>query len=179
MALPKAMPLAASLASSSVAALLSSPAYSCPGSAAWIHASAKIAATAQAPCESVHDEILARVHGQPATWHDPHNNGTYSLLSSPPGTLELARRTANDKYTDKLNLVLKPTTPTSCTILGCSESQVTSVSDFGTNYCNMRMLYCSSLDGCHPVTHDFTSTEDAVSTSSPAAQHDMSLCLKV
>ena len=157
-------------------------AYSCPGSPSFIHASAKVTALAATPCEDVQQEISARIGGQFDRWHDPHNNGTYSTLAPPSATeFELQRITGNKKYTDKLNIILQPTGPDagSCTIMACSESQTTSVADFGTNYCNMRMLYCGSADGCKPVSHDFTSTEKAVSTSSPAAQHDLSLCLKV
>lgn len=151
--------------------------YTCPGSHAFVHAWAKVTAVAAAPCSEVSAEITARVNGQPAAWHDPHNNGTYSWIDK--DALQLARRTGDKKYTDKLTIVLEETSATTCTLRGCSDSQVNSVADFGTNYCNLRMLYCGSADGCHPVEHDFTSTESSVKTSSSAAQHDLKLCLKV
>ena len=147
-----------------------------------IHASAKVAAVADASCADVLEEINARVKGQPATWHDPHNNGVYSFIKDDDddgNTLKLKRLTGDRKYTDKLNLALEEKAAGKCTIRGCSESQVTSVADFGTNYCNLRMLYCAREDGCVPILHDFSTKETDVSTSSAAAQHDMKLCLKV
>ena len=147
----------------------------CPARTAY----AKITAFANAPCDSVRSEMLARIHGQPKTWHDPHNNGTYAVLDASGDVLQLQRETGNHRYTDKFNFVFVAPSDSTCTLLGCSESQVTSVADFGTNYCNLRMLYCGSADGCPPVDHDFTSDEQVVSTSSPAAQHDLKLCLKV
>ena len=158
----------------------SSPSYTCPGSPSWVHAYAKVDAVAQAPCEAVRAAMQSRIDGQPEQWHDPHNNGTYSVLdASDADTLQLQRRTGNDKYTDKLTFTFEKASASSCRLLGCSESQVTSVADFGTNYCNLRMLYCGSADGCKPVEHDFASSETHVATSSPGAQHDMKLCLRV
>ena len=39
--------------------------------------------------------------------------------------------------------------------MACSRSQSSSYGDYGTNYCNLRMLYCGSAAGCKPVLHDF------------------------
>ena len=168
------------LTASIVSALAAHSKYDCPKSSAFIHASAQVTAVAQASCGDVADEMRARINGQWGHWHDPHNNGTYTLLhATGNSSLKLQRATGNGKYHDKLNFVLEPTTASTCTVLACSESQVTSVADFGTNYCNMRMLYCSSGDGCKPVVHDIVSKETSVSTSSPAATHDLGACLKV
>lgn len=114
-------------------------------------------------CTEVKNEMLARVDGQYDAWHDPHNNGTYSVISN-GDYLELSRTTANLQYTDKMDFTFTDGDNT-CTIEGCSESQVTSVADFSTNYCNLRMLYCSSADGCSPVTYDLTADETSVDPS--------------
>eukprot|EP00913_Durusdinium_trenchii_P026564 g24922.t1 len=118
-------------------------AYHCPGSASTIHASCKVTVTANAPCEQVKTEMMARVDGQ---------------------------------YTDQM-LFDFVDSGNSCEISGCSESQVFSIADFSTNYCNLRMLYCGSADGCKPVKFDFTSQETQVDPS-PGAGHDQSACLK-
>ena len=81
----------------------------------------------------------------------------------------------NKKYTDKLTFTFTAQGG-GCEISGCSESQVTSIADFSTNYCNLRMLYCGSADGCKPVLHDFATTETEVKTST-GATHDLSKCL--
>ena len=151
----------------------------CPGSSAWVHASAKLVADADDSCDAVKEEMLARVSGQPDRWHDPHNNGTYTLLNSDDDVLKLQRHTGNGKYVDKLTFSLSAAAGGGCTLAGCSESQVTSVYDGGTNYCNLRMLYCGSADGCKPVLHDFATRERSVATSSAAAAHDLKLCLAV
>ena len=123
--------------------------------------------------------MLARVSGQFDAWHDPHNNGTYSATNSgSSASLSFSRLTGNRKYTDKMSFSFADAGNGQCSLLGCSESQVTSILDFGTNYCNLRMLYCGSADGCKPVDHDFSSTEKAVKTST-GAKHDMTLCLIV
>ena len=133
----------------------------------------------QAPCATAFEEMLARVNGQYGNWHDPHNNGTYSVLASqPPGTLALSRRTGDGKYTDKLTFTFADASSSTCSIAGCSESQVTSVADFSTNYCNLRMLYCGAVDGCSPVVHDFVSSEEKVQPS-VGASSDRKACLKV
>eukprot|EP00662_Eupelagonemidae_sp_cell21_P049438 gene49438-18961_t len=76
-------------------------------------------------------------------WHDPHNNGTYTKT----GPLAYSRLTGDGKrpspyatvmsdepprwYTDKQTFTLTSASSTTCKIEGCSESQVTSGSDFG------------------------------------------------
>ena len=146
----------------------------CPARTAY----AKITAFANAPCDSVRSEMLARIHGQPKTWHDPHNNGTYAVLDASGDVLQLQRETGNHRYTDKFNFAFVAPSDSTCTLLGCSESQVTSVADFGTNYCNLRMLYCGSADGCKPVLHDLTAVESSVDPSIGAGK-DQSACIKV
>jgi hypothetical protein len=60
----------------------------------------------------------------------------------------------------------------------CSESQGGAGGDFGTNYCNGRMLYCGSdASGCSYVTQDWTFTELEVSTSSAAVTTEASDCV--
>ena len=151
--------------------------YACPSSPAFIHASAKVQVVVPAEtCDAVKSEMLARVQGQFGAWHDPHNNGTYSITSDAGGQIALQRLTGDKKYTDKMTIVLQNTT-SGCTLFGCSESQTTSILDFGTNYCNLRMLYCGSTDGCKPVLHDFASVEKSATASS--GTKDLQKCLKV
>lgn len=152
--------------------------YTCPGSAASLtHASCKQTAVMDAPCAIVAKEIQARVQGQYGTWHDPHNNGTYSLVSATNSTLQLVRMTGNKKYKDKITITLAAA-GNSCTLMGCSESQVFSVLDYSTNYCNVRSLYCGSNDGCKKAGTDLTSTIRDTQTS-VGATSIWSDCLKV
>jgi len=51
------------------------------------------------PCEQVQAEMEARVDGQSTgLWHDPHNNGTYSLIDSDKDMLDFQPVTGNKKY---------------------------------------------------------------------------------
>ena len=152
----------------------------CPGSKALIHASCKMTVTFTASdCADVAEEVRLRVNGTNG-WCDPHNNGTYALVGEPTASdLSLTRRTGNDKYTDKLNILFTPTESsgdidTGCVVSACSESQVTSVIDMSTNYCNLHNLLCGSKAGCVFVKHDLTSSEKLDKCS----QHDVSQCLK-
>ena len=139
---------------------------SCPGSKSLVHASCQVDVTAKASCKDVMSEMEARVAGiSTGKWHDPHNNGTYTIDGHSSGELDLQRVTGNKKYTDKIKFTFEDGTDGTCNIQGCSESQVFSVKDFSTNYCNMRMLYCGSAEGCKPVGKDFAVTETKVSPS--------------
>merc|ERR1712070_858834 len=91
--------------------------------------------------------------------------GTYSIGSSSDDLIALTRTTANGQYTDKLNMALADSSTGGCTVSACSESQVTSVVDYGTNHCNLMMLVCNSAAGCAPVAHDLTYTESVNSCS--------------
>jgi len=180
---PRGAPSPRSMACRSIAAVLAalmvtlSEGMKCPGSPAWIHASAKVYAIASGSCEKVREEIIARVSAQGQDWQDPHNGGTYKLLSSNAGILELSRTTAKGNYTDKMVLTLNELQDDAqCAIEACSESQVTSVADFSTNYCNLRMLYCSSADGCKTVMNEFNVEEQKV-TPSLGAGKDPQACL--
>jgi hypothetical protein len=76
----------------------------CPGSAVTLHAKCEVTGEVSGTCAVVMDEVSARVAGQYDLWHDPHNNGTYSGLSTSGTQMSLQRRTGNDKYTDKMVL---------------------------------------------------------------------------
>jgi hypothetical protein len=152
----------------------------CPGSKAIFgHAKTTVTASAAASCSDVKAEMIARASGQ-NSWIDPHNGGIYAVLSSSDTEVETSR-TANpkhsvlgQKYVDKQTFTLTPS-GNGCDIAACSESQGTSMKDFSTNYCDVRNLYCGSADGCKPVLHDFTSTQNSVDASS--GQSDFSSCV--
>ena len=154
----------------------------CPGSPAGMHASVSLMASAAAPCASVRDEMLGRV--DPGSgWIDPHNRGTYAVVdASSAASLTLTRVTGSacsGCYTDKLQWSFQDDVGGgSCTFVGCSESQGGSFLDYSTNYCNLRMLYCSSADGCTPVVHDVPSMETHTHHSAGAST-DAAACITV
>jgi len=137
----------------------------CPSSSSFIHAGCDLSLDFTDSCADVSAEIEARVAGQYEMWHDPHNNGTYTIASSSADFYSLSRTTANGQYTDKMNFQLADSSSGGCTVSACSESQVTSVVDYGTNHCNLMMLVCNSAAGCSPVAHDLTYTESVNSCS--------------
>jgi hypothetical protein len=153
--------------------------YQCPGSAAGSHASMKVTVAADASCDAVQKEIEARANG--GSWVDPHNGGIYSLLSSSNGVIQTQRTTnpatsvGGNVYTDKQTFALT-TVDGGCQVKGCSESQGGSFSDFSTNYCDLRNLYCGSSDGCVSASNDFTSQESS-HKGSLGAGHDSSKCI--
>jgi hypothetical protein len=123
----------------------------CPGSPAKMHAVCEMEVAFEDSCESVREEILARIHKQNSEWHDPHNNGTYSLQYSDEFEFEVSRRTGDGRYTDKMILTFLDQSDGGCNIDACSKSQVLSLLDFSTNYCNIHDLYCSE-NGCRPFS---------------------------
>ena len=106
------------------------------------------------PCSAVHSEMVKRVRGQYDIWHDPHNNGTYSFdgtqIRNELSLTRLSGSASAVKYTDAVHMVLTPSTDgASCTMESTSDSQVFSILDFATNFCNINNLYCSD-ELCHP-----------------------------
>merc|ERR1712080_575818 len=110
----------------------------CPGSPARTRAWCRMTVNIHASCNKVKTEILARVAGDDR-WYDPHNKGTYTLVSDTNDYIEIKRLTGNRKYTDIMDFEFTNPEPTSCIVLACSESQVPSVIDFNTDYCNLRI----------------------------------------
>lgn len=148
----------------------------CPGSRAlFTHSKCQISATAAVSCNTVKAEMAARIKGVNG-WYDQHNHGTYTMQQY-GGDFSASRLTGDGKYTDKITFDLV-SNGSSCDIAGCSESQVTSVSDFGTNYCNIKLLYCGSDEGCNVANSDFTNSGESVSKSTGASK-GMANCLKV
>lgn len=103
---------------------------------------------------------MMRIEGQSAPvgsdkyWRDPHNAGNYTLIANPngfPSTWEFSRITGDLKYTDLINFDVSVYNNAQCKIEACSESQVFSIGDYGTNFCNMHDLYCTEA-GCNPFT---------------------------
>ena len=71
---------------------------------------------------------------------DPHNGGTYSVTGETADALTGQRTTGDGKYTDKFDFTFTGNGE-GCEVEACSESQVTSVIDYSTNYCNLHVLY--------------------------------------
>jgi len=154
--------------------------YNCPGSPAFAHASMEVTVVADyVSCDFVQAEIEARASG---SWVDPHNGGIYSLLSSSTGVINTQRTTNPETsvggtvYTDKQTFELTSVDGGGCQIKGCSESQSGSFSDFSTNYCDLRNLYCGSADGCTPAQNDLSHREQS-HKGSLGAGHDSSKCI--
>merc|ERR1712086_477856 len=148
----------------------------CPSTSAVLACGMKVTTTASASCADVLAEMKARIAGQYGAWHDPHNNGTYKVESY-GGTFSTSRLTGDGKYTDKQIFTLTDQSG-ACLIEACSRSQVFSIGDAGTNYCDLKMLFCGSKDGCKPVNHDFAAGKETTSKFSQASV-DMGSCLKV
>mmetsp|Transcript_7986 Transcript_7986/g.18790 ORF Transcript_7986/g.18790 Transcript_7986/m.18790 type:complete len:189 (-) Transcript_7986:76-642(-) len=173
-----ASPLVCGLWLSMLATTLQTAVAVCPGSRAWIHAWTQVTVRVSGSCSDAMDEMVARVDGQFNKWHDPHNNGTYTILQSSPSQLDLSRLTGDGKYTDLMIFTFEPDGGNHCLLKGCSESQVFSIRDFSTNFCNLYSLYCGSSQRCRWVAHDLSSTRVSVSGSLGAGR-DESMCLQV
>lgn len=79
-------------------------AYQCPTSTAKQHAGCQVMIDFVNPCQTVQTEMKNRINGQATgKWSDPHNNGTYTLLSQSTSLFELSRLTGDGKYTDLIN----------------------------------------------------------------------------
>mmetsp|Transcript_10166 Transcript_10166/g.15323 ORF Transcript_10166/g.15323 Transcript_10166/m.15323 type:complete len:198 (-) Transcript_10166:99-692(-) len=145
-------------------------AVTCPGSPSWQHAKCSMMVSFPShTCAQVREEITLRL--TETSFIDPHNNGTYKLTSTTDdgsdGGNEVVtgeRLTGDGKYTDKFVFTFTESLSSSssgCQVTACSESQVFSILDFSTNYCNLRNLYCNgSKDGCVTQQYDFLDYEE-------------------
>merc|ERR1719460_1430815 len=148
-------------------------AMTCPGSSAGVHCGMELTTTASAPCSTVFDEIKARLAGENG-WYDQHNRGTYTEQSY-GGDVSASRLTGDGKYTDKMVFTLTGSGD-SCKIEACSESQVFSIGDAGTNYCNVKLLVCGSDQGCKVAKNDFKLGSEQTSKKAQASVN-MDACL--
>eukprot|EP00540_Astrosyne_radiata_P018312 CAMPEP_0116838698 /NCGR_PEP_ID=MMETSP0418-20121206/9357_1 /TAXON_ID=1158023 /ORGANISM="Astrosyne radiata, Strain 13vi08-1A" /LENGTH=173 /DNA_ID=CAMNT_0004468729 /DNA_START=17 /DNA_END=538 /DNA_ORIENTATION=+ len=134
------------------------PSFSCPGSPAYFHCKCEMTITFDQDCGTVEEEILSRLTSE--TWVDPHNHGTYTLLDGSDHSIIAKRLSGNRKYTDLMDFFFLTRKDGGCTAQACSESQVFSIFDWHTNYCNLRDLYCNSQsDQCPVLKHELTYTE--------------------
>ena len=147
--------------------------YNCPSSDAKQHAGCKFHVTFENSCDDVKEEMRKRIAGQYDQWHDPHNNGTYTELAEYKGSLETSRLTGDKKYTDLINFSFEWNSDSvGCVVYGCSQSQVFSIGDAGTNYCNIFSLYCND-DKCQP----FTKLKYSNEVIDKCTQADPNVCL--
>lgn len=157
-----------------IAAIALAAVSACPGSKSFIHAKAEVDVNIlQTSCASVKEEIRSRVNGE-KDWRDPHNGGKYSITSDAGDKMTLTRTTGDGKYTDKMDLAF--TNNGGCHIQACSESQVTSILDYSTNFCNLHVLWCGSADNCPVVNQDFEYEEEKVDVSMGAGK-DKKACI--
>merc|ERR1711907_10797 len=91
------------------------------------------------------------------------------------GDVSASRLTGDGKYTDKMVFTLTDQGD-SCKIEACSESQVFSIGDAGTNYCNVKLLVCGSDQGCKVAQNDFTLGDESTSKKAQASVN-MGACL--
>mmetsp|Transcript_127643 Transcript_127643/g.303291 ORF Transcript_127643/g.303291 Transcript_127643/m.303291 type:complete len:189 (-) Transcript_127643:69-635(-) len=130
----------------------------CPGSPVpWAqHASCTQTVLFHNSCKQVQQEIEARIHLDADRKELP---GNYTLLSTQEGLCTKgSRRTsplANPgPFTDLFGFLYESKNDGSdCLLTGCSESQVKSICDFSTNFCNMFNLYCNEAEGCQSKIH--------------------------
>jgi len=142
----------------------------CPGSPVKMHASCDMGVTFTNSCQDVIQEMSTRVTSD--QWIDPHNGGTYTITNQTDTYLAGQRVTGDSKYTDKFDFTFTAT-DSGCQVEACSESQVNSMKDFSTNYCNLHDLYCSEKDGCTTVGKTLSYSEKYSSCS----EHDSSVCV--
>jgi len=147
---------------------------SCPGSAAWIHAKTTIKAAFANSCAEVQAEVKARAEGSTSgKWTDPHNGGSYTEPAAAGDVWSLEHKAAKG-YIDKVKLTFSDAANGGCNLNACSESQVTSVLDMSTNFCNIHDLYCADA-GCHVLGSKLSYTEDV---SASSGQHSTADCYK-
>eukprot|EP00457_Paulinella_chromatophora_P013366 gb/GEZN01013658.1/.p1 GENE.gb/GEZN01013658.1/~~gb/GEZN01013658.1/.p1 ORF type:complete len:128 (+),score=12.34 gb/GEZN01013658.1/:499-882(+) len=78
----------------------------------------------------------------------------YNLQSRATTTVQTKRVTGDgSNYVDLQTWTFSPSSSKACHVTGCSASQVFSIGDYGTNYCNLHDLYCMDT-ACCPIQGD-------------------------
>merc|ERR1711865_128099 len=161
----------------------------CPGSPAAIHAKSALTLTLPNPCDVVAELVFFRATSD--SWVDPHNGGNYTLLSdNRPSTILVSRAAGSQaktpkgpNYDDQVKFTFQVGPDSSgCQVHACSESHVTSVYDFGTNYCNMHDLICKDPEYCGktPSNYSYTEKVDSCGTLGVNCKNSVeSTCLKL
>ncbi len=124
----------------------------CPGSKSSIHAGCSyVVLFPNVSCTDVREEIVERIKKN----QDPKSHkGKYKIIKDWKNST-LASRTTGDgtNYTDIFKFTYSNLRKENsadmivggnkgCRVTACSESQVMSLSDYSTNYCNLHNLYC-------------------------------------
>jgi hypothetical protein len=146
----------------------------CPGSPWSIHAKCSLTAEFDNQCFVVLDEMYARLTGQEG-WVDPHHGGTYNLIQNTSEVLEGTRITGDRKYMDKFKFTFEKKND-ACIVHSCSESQVFSICDYDTNYCNLRNLYCSAEPGSKVVHNKLVLLKEVLGS---CAFHEAKTCKSI
>lgn len=137
------------------------------------------------PCVQVRSEVMARLRGE-GGWRDRKQHpGHYQLIKSGVQCIKAQRTTGKGAspgpYTDLFGLVFLPK-QNGCQLAGCSESQVASLLDFSTNFCNMYNLVCNEEAGCPKAKDDLTGftkiTYHRACTHGGKPEHDKAQCTR-
>jgi len=133
----------------------------CPGSPVRLgsHAACSVRIEFKDPCADVQAEISARIAKDMDRKSKP---GSYEELDSDAGSCTKGSRTTGSgaspgPFTDLFGFDFEQAA-SGCSVNACSESQVRSLCDFSTNFCNMFNLFCNSADGCTTALHDLSYT---------------------
>jgi hypothetical protein len=114
-------------------------AMACPGTNAIISAKCEMDVKFDQPCSVVKAEVEGRIAGANA-WIDPKSKpGKYTLRNTTDTSTGFSRTTGDGQYTDLVTFAYSEST--GCAVRACSQSQVTSVADYDTNYCNSYNLF--------------------------------------
>ena len=137
----------------------------CPGSPASLHAECKMKfEIPKTSCKDVKDEVERRIQEKDG-WKDPKSHpGKYSLVKKEDKATEGTRTTGDGtNYVDKFIFTYADVegSEKGCIVSACSQSQIMSVYDFSTNYCNMRNLLCGKAEGCKVSKHDLPPAQES------------------
>merc|ERR1712166_1310953 len=121
--------------------------------------------------------------GSPAAIH-----AKSELTLTFPSTILMSRAAGSQaktpkgpNYDDQVKFTFEATDG-GCQVRACSESHVTSVLDFGTNYCNMHDLICKDPEYCGktPSNYSYTEKVDSCGTLGVNCKNSVeSTCLKL
>eukprot|EP00434_Breviolum_minutum_P022871 symbB.v1.2.020180.t1/scaffold1684.1/size105940/3 len=134
----------------------------CPGSPVdWDHHSSCMESRRfHNPCSHVQEEIEKRIAKNADRKKLP---GTYELLATQSGSCSKGSRATSPyavpgPFTDLFGFIYEAPVGESqqCLLTSCSESQVPSLCDFSTNFCNLFNLFCNEMDGCETLAHDLS-----------------------
>ena len=120
------------------------------------HAHGEMTTTFATPCNNLSTIMTNELNN----FQDP-SNGLYQKVQETENYFWFTRTTPVKHYVDDVSFALSDASTSTCTVTAKSQSQVLSVLDYGTNYCNMfNVIRMAGVNYTTPQISNFSNSSN-------------------